>query len=214
MYKHIICFAGILIVTSGYMPVAMAEDFEMIVLTDTREEHDTPPEVEEYIANDERRQAELKRREQERKEHYKLVRRINSDMSRDGYSVVDDAYVSRYDELVMNVKQLSRPGSTTLGYIGTDLSKTAFKRGRKIGQQAKYEDGGVTHNMLYVYEFDDLGVVLVDELSYTTIPDTRITVSKPVGNLTINGYPATYTAVIDGTHEKGLSSMTAVYVAG
>lgn len=208
MYKFGIWFAGMVILTGGCLPAAIAEEIEMIVLTDTRQEDDVPSEIKEFIANDKRHQAMVKSRGANRKKHAKILRRIMTDMDRDGFAIVDDTHVSTYDSLVTEIKQLTRPRAVTLGYRGAELNRPAFKRGRKIGEQAVFEDDGITHNMMYVFEFDDIGFVVIDELSYATIPDTKIIVNKPTGNLTINGYPATYTALINKSGKKGLSGIT------
>ncbi len=208
MCKIGICFAGMVILTGGCLSAAIAEEIEMIVLTDTRQEDDVPSEIKEFIANDKRYQAMFKRRAANQKRHAKILRRIMTDMDRDGFAVVNETHVSTYDTLVSDIKQLTRPGPVTLGYRGADLNKPAFKRGRKVAEQAIFEDDGITHNMMYVFEFDDIGFVVIDELSYTTIPDTKIIVNKPTGNLTINGYPATYTALTNKSGKKGLSGIT------
>lgn len=193
----------------GHAAASHAYEYEMVVLTDTREPSRLPNEVRSVQAADEDRTRILQRRENRREIHLNKLRRIMDDMDRDGYAVVEEHELSMYDGFLEGTRELVR-APYELAYIPIDIRQSAFAGGKLIGKQPLFEDEGRVHQMAYVFEFDDLGTIIVDELSFRTIPNTRISVNKPTGNLTINGYPATYTALMRRGSGKGMSAITLI----
>lgn len=184
-----------------------AYEYEMIVLSDTRSKAELPDEVKKARSEDKNLQKILQRREKSRRKTLERLRRIMSEMDQHGYAVVDDSELSHYDDYVKETRELvSVPHE--LAYVPINTDGSAFANASLVGKHPVFEDKGRVHQMAYVYEFEDLGTVIIDELNFATVPDTRIVVNKPTGNLTINGYPATYTALTDRHMEKGTSSIT------
>ena len=67
---------------------------------------------------------------------------------------------------------------------------------------------GLIHQLLYVFEFADLGRVVVDELSYETAPDTPyVAIGKPFGNISVGSVDGTYIVERNETGDKGRSSV-------
>lgn len=186
----------------------LATDFETVVLTDKTHRSELPVEVQETLARDELRQQELAQREVSRKKLLTTLRRIVDDTESHGFAVVDDAVVSDYDDFLTQVRRAKPAEPIRYGYTVANLDTPAFDGSRRIATESLHEDEGVTYQTLYAFEFDDLGTVLIDELSYTTIPDARIVVNKPAGNLHINGYPATYTAMMNRDGTRGMTTIT------
>lgn len=184
-----------------------AYDYEMIVLTDTRTQAELPDQVKKARSEDKNLQKVLQRREKSRRKTLKRLRRIMDEMDQHGYAIVDDRDLSHYDNYVTETRELTSVPHE-LAYVPINTEGKAFTNGTLIGKHPVFEDRGRVHQMAYVYEFEDLGTVIIDELNFATVPDTRIVVNKPTGNLTINGYPATYSALTDRDMKKGMSSIT------
>ncbi|MDH3747642.1 MAG: hypothetical protein OER97_05505 [Gammaproteobacteria bacterium] len=199
--------AALLPLTSCYWSTIMAADFETIVLTDKIDHSEMPPEVRESIANNKERQAKLMEREASRKKHLKKLRRIVNDTESKGFAVVQDLGDSGYDNISAMIHQPERQEPIRYGYNKANLDTPAFDGGRLVAVQPLHEDAGLSYQMLYAFEFDDLGTVVIDELNYINIPDARIVVNKPAGNLHINGYPATYTAMKNRDGTKGMTGI-------
>ena len=51
---------------------------------------------------------------------------------------------------------------------------------------------------------------MIDEMSFPTMSDRRIVVSRQLGNVTIRGYPATYSVLVTPDGQKALSQLTFV----
>jgi len=208
MLKNLVCGLAVCVLVLGFSESTWAESDEMVVLTDIRGPSKVPPSVQAAKKVDPEMQKEMARREASRRQHLAKLRQIMRDMERDGLAIVGYDEVSTYDQFVADALELVR-APVQYGYTPTNLDKSALKKGRLIGKQPLYEDdNGQAHQMSYIFDFENLGTVIVEELSYATIPDARITVNRPTGNLTINGYAATYTALIDATGQKGLSGIT------
>lgn len=186
---------------------SQAYEYEMVVLTDTRDSSDLPNEVRSVRAADKDRAKIFERREIQRERHLNKLRRVMEDMDRDGYAIVEEHDLSTYDSFIAGTRELER-APYELAYVPIDLQQSAFTGGRLVGKQPLFEVEGRVHRMAYVFEFDDLGTILIDELDFTTIPYTRISVNKPTGNLAINGHPATYTALMGRDSGKGMSAIT------
>ena len=214
MLRNLVCSLTAGVAVLGIIECSWAEDRdavetgEMVVLTDKRSSRDLPVSQQTAKNPSPEMRAELARRHASRKQHLAELRRITRDMEQGGCAIVDHADVSTFDQFVAGAMELER-APVQYGYTPTDLDRSALKKGRLIGKQPLFvDDAGLAHQMSYIYEFDTLGTVVIEELSYATIPDARITVYRPVGNLTINGYAATYTALMDESREKGLSGIT------
>lgn len=199
--------AACLVFSSCCWSIVLAADFETVVLTDKSNNSELPAEIQEAMAKDEQRQTELAQRKVSRQKYLRKLRRIVDDTESRGFAVVDDVDVSGYDDFLTKVRAAKPTEPIRYGYTVANLDTPAFDGGRMIATHPLHEDEGVTYQTLYAFEFDDLGTVLIDELSYTTIPDARIVVNKPAGNLHVNGYPATYTAMLNRDGTKGMTGI-------
>ncbi len=195
------------------VPAAGGYEYGTIVLTDGKGGLRLPQEVAEAASNDSRRLEMLRARDDNRRRHLAGLRRTIDDVEANGFTVSDESMLSAYDGLVGDIRRQRTPGAIPQGaaiepgFRPAELVHPVFARGRKLGRLSLSVADGYAHELATAYEFDDLGVVIIEELSYSTVPDTRIVVTRPVGNLYVNGYPATYTAHVNSEGTRGLSSI-------
>lgn len=200
----------LILVSFGFVTgAAAADDFDFIVLTDNvpadsiTEAHGRSPDY----ARHQKKVAAL--RKAKREEVLAVLQRTKREMEQLGYSIASDEQLSAYDGYIAGSQVALQPlHEIEFGYRHAELGDPAIESGRLKGVYAVEESDGFVHQAAYLYEFDELGPVIIEELSYLTIPNARIAVTRPIGNLAINGFPATYTALTNRDNTKGLTGIT------
>lgn len=183
----------------------------LIQLTDkARLDDDLPVEVKRaYAKSESKRQKDSLQYDMSRE-----IVRQRKEMKANGFIVVSDASASSRDTVAAQIlaHQMQHNEdyesiASELGYAALDLNQTPFQSGRRLGMMPiRFADDRI-HQIVYAYEFDELGEVLVEETSYRTIPEVSISVSEPMGNMRINGYAATYSVT---KNHKGDKAMTTI----
>jgi hypothetical protein len=127
-------------------------------------------------------------------------------------AVASTEHLGLYDSFLgladSTVNQEELLNDVLFGYQPIDQRNKVLQSAQLVGVYGTPETDGFVHEFFYLYDFEDLGLVLVQELSYRTIPDTDIRVTAPRGNVRINGYAGTYTALKDEGNSKGLTGLT------
>lgn len=135
-------------------------------------------------------------------------------MAKNGFVIVPDQQAELSDRFFGDIVayQASHEGSydlipSRLGYSAIDPHGAAFGAGQLIALMPAAEDDGSIHHMFYAFERDDVGKLVIEELSFTTVPDATIRVAAPAGNVRINGTPGTYMVSSDESGSKFVSSL-------
>jgi len=188
--------------------ISAAQDGDFIVLTDNLRFDAPEPKTANEIAQAESvDKLRLAAREEGRKSALAAYRRIESDMRDKGYSIAPDENLSAYDSVVANPASARSLSVVAFGYTPLDLTKGILQQGEFRGINTAPASDGQVHRAQYLFYFDGLGDVVVDELSFATIPNSRISISRPTGNVVINGHPATYSAMRNRNNTKGLTQI-------
>jgi hypothetical protein len=193
--------------------MTLADQFELIVLTDQL------PKDSVALSNDDQatanasrnkhRQEQERVRDAARQKSLVMLKKTIADMETFGKSVTKGSELHAYNGYKDRAAGGSQPiEQIQFGYHPTNLDHPSLMTSSLVGVIAQQESDGYVHEVAYVFDVEALGTVVIEELSYSTIPDVRITVTKPVGNMTINGFPATYVALTNQTGDKGLTSIT------
>ena len=203
--QHLLVLA--LVPVFAFGSFAVAGDDAFVLLTDNfrfdAPEPTTANGIAELKAWEDTRAAIL---EEGRKTALAAYRRIAEDMRTQGYSIAPDEALVPYDSVAVSASA-RRQSEVAYGYTPLDPSAGVLSEGDFRGVNAGPESDGQVHRAQYVYYFEDIGDVFVDELSFATIPDSRISVSRPTGNVEINGFPATYSAMRNEDNTKGVTQM-------
>lgn len=201
---------GIAVLSLCSLRMAVADDYEMVELSDSSPAAQLPHEVQAFKESDPKRAEIRAARDSQSRRHLAKLRRITEEMSESGCASVGLRDVSIYDELIADVRHFysSSSDSQRLENARPKGENPAFPPSSVLGSKVLYQDADGSHYVSTVYEFDDLGVVLVEVLDYQDIRGAKVRVNKPTGNLYIHGLPATYTAMIGPDGIKGLSSIT------
>lgn len=201
----------VLLLSAGFFASASwADDFEFIVLTDN-----VPAPGDDLAemrrSNPEAAQQRNKLRaiqKAKRREVLAVLRQTKKEMELHGRAFATDAQLAAYDVYITDDVNPQSVYEMPFGYRRTNLDHPVLKAGRLKGVYGVQESDGFVHQAAYVYDFDELGPVVIEELSFLTIPDARISVTRPIGNLMVNGFPASYTALTNRDYTKGLTGIT------
>jgi hypothetical protein len=138
-------------------------------------------------------------------------------MEQNGYIVVSDQYVASANALFNDVVKAPTAGNTEaltssrMAYTPIDVEALEGHSGSLVGVLPVADDDGSgnesIHQMFYAFEFDEIGQLVIEELSYSTITDGSIRVTEPAGNVFINDIPATYTVAVNPDRSRAVSSL-------
>jgi hypothetical protein len=128
-----------------------------------------------------------------------------AEMRARGYVVVGDGSFNLHDPLLNQIAQGDPPRSIEgeYGYPPADVVNGPFANGRLVAAYGRPHEDGLIHSTTHVFEFDELGQVIVEELSYATIPGVRIVVNRLSGNVDVNGHVAEYMALVNASGTRG-----------
>lgn len=147
-----------------------------------------------------------------------LLRQIAEDragMERDGFIVVSTEKAALSDRLYGEIvsyqarmKESNVLISSRLGYSALNLNNPAFTSATLMGRMPVPSPDDSIHHMFYAFEFNEIGQLVIEELSYATVPDVKITVAAPSGNVGVNGNPGTYIVSVNESGSNASSSLT------
>ncbi len=133
------------------------------------------------------------------------VARKVKELSEKGYITATVEDIARGDLLARLATGKSVSAIGNLGFVPLDFSGSEFDRAELLGVAGYHSRDGSVHRLIYRFSHPELGQVVLDESSFLTDTDTvRLVVSKPLGNIWINGQPGTAFALStpDGTKGK------------
>lgn len=188
-----IVFIGSLLVC-GQTVAAPKEDGDYLVLkNNSKRTISLPKELQKEI-------------DRERKELRKLYaaerRRINLEMKKNGFAILQDSEIQNMVNPVRHASNLqANPDTSVLSFQPQQLP--SFTDATYLGGIADPEFPSLFSR---VYEFEDWGFVIVEEYDFAS--DQRSGVyrtHKPKGDVAINGLPADYFAYMNENLDEGLT---------
>ena len=160
------------------------------------------------------RKAQAEGRDKIRQQILQDILKHRLEMERNGFVIGTDTLISnkdRYpDELV---KHQAITGNTyesvlpDLAYAARNLNDSPFRKGRLLGFMPLRSGDNRIHEVVWAFSMRGLGKVIVEELSYGTVPGVSIAVAEPSGNIQINGNPATYMVMTDKKGKRGVTTI-------
>lgn len=186
---------------------ASQSEIRMIVLTDNAEKSSPAMQETDRAGRPGQRDA-IRRKLLEEMEKQRL------EMAANGFVVETDATISAKTRLSEElVKHQAITGNTyayvlpDIAYSARDLGASPFKKGRLLGFMPVRSEDNKIHEIVWAYAVPGIGDVIVEELSYRTIPGVTIKVAEPSGNIQINGNPGTYMVMTDEKGKRGLTTI-------
>lgn len=149
-----------------------------------------------------------------RQQILKDIERQRLEMEVNGFVVGTDALISgkdNYPEELMKHQAIT--GNTydsvlpNFGYSARNLNDTPFSDARLLGFMPLRSEDDKIHEAVWAYAVPGIGNVVVEELSYQTIPGVTIKVAEPSGNIQINGNPGTYMVMTDEAGKRGITTI-------
>ena len=121
-----------------------------------------------------------------------LLARMGEELSENGYVLASQEEIDRARKWLKIATRTSVDAIENLGFDPVNLSRSEFDRAELRGVGGTYSKDGLVHRLYYRFSHPELGLVMLEEYSFATDPDTvRLTVSRPLGNIWINGLPGT-----------------------
>lgn len=207
-YRVSWCVIGLAFVVCFQGAYAAAEPgIRMMVLTDNAKTPDVPNAASSG-------KAQTGGRADIRRQILEDIQRQRLEMEKNGFVVGSDALISNKDkypdELVKHQAITGNSYNSVLSdfaYPARNLNDTPFRNGRLLGFMPLRSDDSRIHEVVWAYSLRGLGKVVVEELSYGTIPDVTISVAEPSGNIQINGNPGTYMVMTDKKRKRGVTTI-------
>jgi hypothetical protein len=154
------------------------------------------------------------RTKEKRSELLEQIAKNRADMAKNGFVVVSDQQAALSDLLfgeIIAYQASHKEGysliASRLGYSAIDPNDASFDAGTLIAMMPVESDDKSIHQMFYAFAFDDIGQLVIEELSFATVPDVKITVAAPAGNVSINGNPGTYIVSVNESRSRAVSSL-------
>lgn len=154
------------------------------------------------------------RRDEIRQQILEDIKKHRAEMAANGFVVGTDAIISSKDRFPEElVKHQAVTGNTydsvlpDFAYAARNLNDSPFGEGRLLGFMPVRSDDSKIHETVWAYAMPGIGRVIVEELSYRTIPDVTIKVAEPSGNIQVNGNPGTYMVMTDEKGKRGVTTI-------
>lgn len=186
---------------------AAESGIRMIVLTDKAEKAAVPGATVQ-------RKARAESRDVMRQQILEDIQNQRLEMEENGFVIGTDALISNKDKYPDElVKHQAITGNTydsvlpDFAYPARNLSDSPFRKGRLLGFMPLRSADNRIHEVVWAYSMRGLGKVIVEELSYATVPDVTIAVAEPSGNIQINGNPGTYMVMTDKKRKRGVTTI-------
>lgn len=186
---------------------AAESGIRMIVLTDKAEKAAVPGATVQ-------RKARAESRDVMRQQILEDIQNQRLEMEENGFVIGTDTLISNKDKYPDElVKHQAITGNTydsvlpDFAYPARNLSDSPFRKGRLLGFMPLRSADNRIHEVVWAYSMRGLGKVIVEELSYATVPDVTIAVAEPSGNIQINGNPGTYMVMTDKKRKRGVTTI-------
>lgn len=153
-------------------------------------------------------------RDKVRQEILKDIEKQRSEMRKNGFVIGTDALMSnkdKYPDELIKHRMLSGDSydsvSNDFAYAARNLNDSPFRKGRLLGFMPIRSGDNRIHEAVWAFSLRGLGRVIVEELSFGTVPDVSIAVAEPSGNVQINGHPGTYMVMTDEKGKRGVTTI-------
>lgn len=201
------CSVGLIIATLLQFAAADEADIRMIVLTDKAEKSSaTRAEIDRSDLPGDRRAI--------RQQILDDIEKQRLEMDTNGFVVGTDALISGKnnfpEELIKHQAITGNSYDSVLpdfGYSARNLNDSPFKQGQFLGFMPLRSEDNKIHETVWAYTVPGIGKIIVEELSYLTMPDVTIKVAEPSGNVQINGIPGTYMVMTDEKGKRGVTTI-------
>lgn len=158
--------------------------------------------------------AQDKGRDEIRQQILKDIQQQRLEMQQNGFVIGTEALISnknKYPEELVKHQAITRNTYDSVlpdfAYPARNLNDSPFRKGRLLGfMPLRYGDNKI-HEVVWAYSIRGLGKVIVEELSYGTVPEVTIAVAEPSGNIQINGNPGTYMVMTDEKRRRGVTTI-------
>ena len=175
------CIAAVVAVLASSFILAEGE-VEMIVLVDRTES----------VSNQQLSQLRAEIIEEAATQAAPQMTRFAEELSENGFVLASEEAIDQGKMWWRIATRTDVDAIRDLGFVPIHLSGSEFDRAELLGVGGTHSKDGLVHNLIYRFSHPSLGLVVLEEHSFATDPDTvRLTVSKPLGNIWINGMPGT-----------------------
>lgn len=205
--KRVPAFTTLALIACFQWAHAAETGIRMIVLTDNAEKTAVP-------AAAEQRTAQAERRDAMRQQILKDIQEQRLEMEKNGFVTGTDALISNKDKYPTElIKHQAVTGNTydsvlqDFAYAARNLNDSPFRKGRLLGFMPLRSGDNKIHEVVWAFSMRGLGKVIVEELSYGTVPGVTIAVAEPSGNIQINGNPGTYMVMTDKKRKRGVTTI-------
>ncbi len=205
--NSVLTFSALALVACFQWAHATESGIRMIVLTDKAEK----TAVNEAAAQSRER---AKSRDAMRQQILEDIRRQRLEMANNGFVIGTDALMTNKDKYPDElIKHQAITGNTydsvlpDFAYPARNLTDSPFRKGRLLGFMPLRSGDNKVHEVVWAFSIRGLGKVIVEELSYATVPNVTIAVAEPSGNIQINGNPGTYMVMTDKKRKRGVTTI-------